>query len=112
MAGPTLEDVATPACVVDVRRMLRNIHKMAEKAHAYGAVLRPHLKTHKCRQIAALQLAAGAIGTFTWSPSLNRHPEGRSWPFVPFQDLPVPSPSKLSKCVGGSQKRVGASLAH
>ena len=43
--------------------MLRaNIAAVADRAGAAGVALRPHAKTHKCLEIARLQLAAGATG--------------------------------------------------
>ena len=56
-AAPT-----TPALVVDLDTLDRNIARMAEASRAGGFALRPHAKTHKCLQIAERQLAAGAIG--------------------------------------------------
>jgi D-serine deaminase-like pyridoxal phosphate-dependent protein len=56
-AAPT-----TPALVVDLDTLDRNIARMAETARAGGFALRPHAKTHKCLQIAEKQLAAGAVG--------------------------------------------------
>jgi 3-hydroxy-D-aspartate aldolase len=42
--------------------MERNIARMAEHARTHNIALRPHAKTHKCSQIARMQLAAGALG--------------------------------------------------
>ena len=56
-AAPT-----TPALVVDLDTLDRNIARMAEAARVGGFALRPHAKTHKCTQIAERQLAAGAVG--------------------------------------------------
>jgi D-serine deaminase-like pyridoxal phosphate-dependent protein len=56
-AAPT-----TPALVVDVETLDRNIARMAESARARRFSLRPHAKTHKCPQIAAKQIEAGAVG--------------------------------------------------
>lgn len=56
-AAPT-----TPALVVDLDTMDRNIARMAEAASVAGLALRPHAKTHKCPRIAERQLAAGAVG--------------------------------------------------
>jgi len=53
---------ATPALVVSLPRLERNIGRMAEAARAGGFALRPHAKTHKCPQVAERQLAAGAVG--------------------------------------------------
>ncbi|HEX2594022.1 MAG TPA: DSD1 family PLP-dependent enzyme [Rhizomicrobium sp.] len=52
----------TPALVVDLDILERNIAKMAEHAKAHGISLRPHAKTHKSVEIAKRQLAAGALG--------------------------------------------------
>jgi D-serine deaminase-like pyridoxal phosphate-dependent protein len=57
-----LQDVDTPALILDLDRMERNIGRMAEFAKACGVSLRPHAKTHKSPEIAKMQLAAGAIG--------------------------------------------------
>lgn len=52
----------TPVLRLDVERLSANIAAMANRAGASGAALRPHAKTHKSAEIAALQLAAGAVG--------------------------------------------------
>lgn len=57
-----MEPSATPAMVVDARTVLRNVARLAEYAETHELDIRPHTKTHKSRQIADLQMAAGAIG--------------------------------------------------
>ncbi|MBV9001551.1 MAG: alanine racemase [Solirubrobacterales bacterium] len=57
-----LDEVVTPALVVDCNRLLQNIEEMAERARSLGVALRPHAKTHKSPAIAALQRDHGAIG--------------------------------------------------
>jgi D-serine deaminase-like pyridoxal phosphate-dependent protein len=57
-----LPGIETPAIVVDHARLERNIAAMAELARTRGLARRPHVKTHKIPEIAALQLAAGAVG--------------------------------------------------
>jgi len=54
--------IDTPALVVSEEVLHRNIASMAAFAKSIGVNLRPHIKTHKCVQIARLQVAAGAIG--------------------------------------------------
>jgi len=54
--------LATPALVIDLDVLERNIARMAEHARKRGVALRPHAKTHKSAQIARLQMAAGALG--------------------------------------------------
>ena len=53
---------ATPYLRVDVARMRANLGRTASWAAAAGVALRPHVKTHKCLEIARLQLEAGATG--------------------------------------------------
>lgn len=52
----------TPALLIDHDALTRNIERMARFARTSGIRLRPHVKTHKCIDIARLQLAAGAVG--------------------------------------------------
>jgi D-serine deaminase-like pyridoxal phosphate-dependent protein len=52
----------TPALVVDLDILERNIAAMAAHAKRHGIALRPHAKTHKSAEIARLQIAAGALG--------------------------------------------------
>jgi D-serine deaminase-like pyridoxal phosphate-dependent protein len=47
---------------VDLALLERNIAEMATLAYEAGVALRPHVKTHKTPQIAAMQLDAGAVG--------------------------------------------------
>lgn len=59
-----IDGLATPALLLDRRVLQRNIERMAG-ALGPGVALRPHVKSHKCLQIARMQLAAGAIGVTT-----------------------------------------------
>jgi D-serine deaminase-like pyridoxal phosphate-dependent protein len=52
----------TPALCIDLDAMERNIAAMAAFCRDKGIALRPHAKTHKSVNIAARQIAAGAIG--------------------------------------------------
>ncbi|MSP82578.1 MAG: alanine racemase [Alphaproteobacteria bacterium] len=56
------ESVETPAVVIDKPRLQANIDAMQARAAHHGVTLRPHIKTHKCLEIAAAQLGAGAVG--------------------------------------------------
>ncbi len=57
-----LDDLPTPALLLDLDILTRNILRMADKATSLGVRLRPHIKTHKCIEIARLQQTAGAVG--------------------------------------------------
>ena len=58
----TRASIPTPALVIDLDALERNIAAMAAFAARTGLRLRPHAKTHKCVAIARLQIAAGAVG--------------------------------------------------
>jgi D-serine deaminase-like pyridoxal phosphate-dependent protein len=60
--APTLASLDTPAALIDLPRMLRNIARMQQRADALGVRLRPHVKTSKCTPVVRAQLAAGAQG--------------------------------------------------
>ncbi|MCX2750453.1 D-TA family PLP-dependent enzyme [Arthrobacter sp. MI7-26] len=56
------EDINTPEIMIDREVLGRNIERMAAAVQSKGLKLRPHVKSHKVPEIAALQLAAGAVG--------------------------------------------------
>src|ERR1700693_5714404 len=60
--GAALDEVDTPALVLDLDALERNIARMAESVKGSGVRLRPHAKSHKCAEIARRQIAAGAVG--------------------------------------------------
>lgn len=62
---PTLAEIPTPALVIDVAAMERNIRRMAEFFARGTCRLRPHLKAHKTPEIARRQLAAGSCAGIT-----------------------------------------------
>ncbi len=55
-------DLDTPALIIDLDKVERNIAEMATVARQAGVRLRPHTKTHKIPELAHMQLAAGAAG--------------------------------------------------
>ena len=54
--------VQTPALLLHLDVVKRNVAGMAERARRLGVRLRPHAKTHKCVELACLQLEHGAHG--------------------------------------------------
>src|SRR5436309_865299 len=60
--GAPVAEVETPALIIDLDALDRNIAKMAEFARASGVRVRPHAKTHKSTAIALRQIALGAVG--------------------------------------------------
>lgn len=51
-------DVPTPCLVIDAKKLAANIEKGKRKAQALGLAFRPHLKTHKCIEIARMQMTS------------------------------------------------------
>ncbi len=58
----TVQDLDTPALIVDLDIMERNLRRVAEYCARHGLRLRPHTKTHKSPLLARRQLALGAAG--------------------------------------------------
>jgi D-serine deaminase-like pyridoxal phosphate-dependent protein len=57
-----IEDLDTPAVLIDVDVMERNLARAADYARRHGLRLRPHIKTHKIPALARRQLELGACG--------------------------------------------------
>jgi D-serine deaminase-like pyridoxal phosphate-dependent protein len=57
-----LSQVDTPAALIELPRMRRNIARMQERMNALGVRFRPHAKTAKCPAVTEAQVAAGAQG--------------------------------------------------
>src|SRR2546425_1308988 len=49
---PTLEQLETPALLLDEARMDRNIERMRNRVRQLGVSFRPHVKTNKCMDVA------------------------------------------------------------
>src|SRR5690242_10984580 len=62
--GKARDALTTPALILDAAVLKRNIATLAARMTG-PTQLRPHAKSHKCAQIARLQLEAGAIGMTT-----------------------------------------------
>jgi D-serine deaminase-like pyridoxal phosphate-dependent protein len=60
--GDGVDAIDTPALVIDLDAMERNLAAMAAFARQGRMRLRPHAKMHKCAAIAKLQVDAGAVG--------------------------------------------------
>jgi D-serine deaminase-like pyridoxal phosphate-dependent protein len=67
-ALPTLEEVETPALVVDGPKLVANVRSMSARAHEAGVGLWPHSKTHKSLAVAALQREHGIAGLTAATP--------------------------------------------
>jgi len=62
LAARIAREYGTPAAVIDMDRVERNIARIQAACNAAGVANRPHIKTHKSPELAKLQIAAGARG--------------------------------------------------
>ncbi len=62
LLGRPAADIDTPALVLDLDAMERNLATMAAFAARHKVKLRPHAKMHKSATLAKLQMAHGAVG--------------------------------------------------
>ena len=83
----SIEDLSTPAVLVDLDVLEKNISRQAVRAQAAGVRLRPHAKTHKCPEIARLQLESGAAGI-----SLAKTSEAEVFADAGFEDIFIAYP--------------------
>jgi D-serine deaminase-like pyridoxal phosphate-dependent protein len=57
-----ISDLDTPAVLIDVEVMERNLRRMSDYRSTHSLKQRPHTKTHKIPELAHLQLKLGAAG--------------------------------------------------
>jgi D-serine deaminase-like pyridoxal phosphate-dependent protein len=92
-----LHDMKTPSLVLDVERVRRNAGRMAARVGGMGASLRPHVKTHKCVEVARIQTEGRAGGI-----TVSTLAEARAFAAHGFRDItyavPV-EPGKFSEVV-------------
>ena len=60
--GMALQEVDTPALLLDLEAFERNLERLDESLRGRKVRVRPHAKSHKCPEIALRQLARGAVG--------------------------------------------------
>ena len=92
-----LGSLNTPSLLLDLERVRRNADQMSRRVSKLGVRLRPHIKTHKCIEIAQLQ-TNGHSGAITVSTLA----EARSFAAHGFSDITyaVPiDPGKFSQAV-------------
>jgi len=82
--GQRLDQVETPALVVELGAYERNLERMAAALAGWPVALRPHAKTHKSPVVALEQIARGAVGVCCQKVgeahlALETHPAGGRW---------------------------------
>ena len=88
----TIYELSTPALLLDVDVLERNLRRMAQRADTLGVSLRPHIKTHKCVEIGELQRALGARGI-----TVATLPEARAFAEHGFDDITWAFPVILAR---------------
>jgi D-serine deaminase-like pyridoxal phosphate-dependent protein len=87
-----LHTIKTPSLVLDAGRVRRNAEAMSARIEGLGASLRPHVKTHKCVEVARIQ-TAGAAGGITVSTLA----EARAFAAEGFTDITYAVPVEPGK---------------
>ena len=83
----------TPSLLLDIKRVEKNSVRMKATADRGGVRLRPHVKTHKCIEVAHMQTAAhnGAITVSTLA-------EARAFAANGFNDITYAVPIEREIC--------------
>ena len=107
----TIHDLPTPALLLDAAVLERNLRRMQERTRELGVSLRPHLKTHKCVEIARAQTALGAEGV-----TVSTLYEARVFADHGFEDItwafPLPAARASDVAELGRDCRLGVVLDH
>ncbi|MBC7929511.1 MAG: alanine racemase [Rubrivivax sp.] len=92
-----LQTLKTPSLLLDIERVKRNAARMSERIKSFGAILRPHVKTHKCVEVARIQTEGHAGGI-----TVSTLAEARAFAAQGFRDItyavPV-EPGKFSEAI-------------
>jgi D-serine deaminase-like pyridoxal phosphate-dependent protein len=89
-----LQTIKTPSLVLDIERVHRNAGRMAARVKQLGARLRPHVKTHKCVEVARLQTVEAACGI-----TVSTLAEARAFAAHGFRDITYAVPIEPGKFV-------------
>src|SRR5205085_8120516 len=87
-----LQTVKTPSLVLDVGRVRRNAERMSARVREFGVSLRPHVKTHKCVEVARIQTEGGAGGI-----TVSTLAEARAFAAGGFKDITYAVPIEPGK---------------
>lgn len=87
-----LHELPTPSLILDAQRLRRNTERMSRSIAAKGARLRPHIKTHKCIEVARLA-TVGHSGAITVSTLA----EARAFAQYGFKDITYAVPIEPGK---------------
>ena len=87
-----ISDLSTPAALIERSTIEANAKAMAQRAHRLAVRLRPHVKTHKCVEIARLQVE-GHFGGIT----VSTFAEAEFFGAAGFRDITLAVPIALGR---------------
>ncbi|HEX5706156.1 MAG TPA: alanine racemase [Pyrinomonadaceae bacterium] len=93
-----LETLKTPSLVLDAERVRRNAARMSERALRFGVSLRPHVKTHKCVEVARIQTEGHAPAL-----TVSTLAEARAFSSEGFNDITYAVPVEPGKFAEASE---------
>jgi D-serine deaminase-like pyridoxal phosphate-dependent protein len=96
-----LQTLKTPSLVLDVAKVKRNAAEMTRRVKQFGADLRPHIKTHKCIEVARIQ-TAGHSGAVTVSTLAEARAFGANGFSKITYAVPI-EPGKFDEAIGISR---------
>lgn len=104
-----VEQLMTPHLLVDWGRLTTNVASVADRMAAAQVALRPHFKTSKCLEVAALQRRSGAFGFTCATPGeaaalLDAGYEDVLWAHVPV------GPAKVEFAVANAARGLTVAL--
>ena len=87
-----LEDLKTPAFLIDLPKLKANARMMKDRAQKHNVSLRPHVKTHKTAEIAGMQTSEEAPGI-----TVSTLAEARFYQKSGFEDITYAFPITANK---------------
>ncbi len=87
-----LHTIKTPSLVLDVERVRGNAERMSSRMASLGVSLRPHVKTHKCVEVARIQTRGHAGGI-----TVSTLAEARAFAAHGFRDITYAVPVEPGK---------------
>src|SRR5947209_7186921 len=87
-----LQTIKTPSLLLDIERVRRNAGRMSARIQSLGASLRPHVKTHKCVEVARIQTEGHAGGV-----TVSTLAEARAFVAQGFRDITYAVPIEPGK---------------
>jgi len=98
-----ISELDTPALIIDLDIMERNLRRVADYSKAHGLRLRPHTKTHKVPAVGRRQLDSGAVGLTVAKVGEAEVMLGANPPDL-LLAYPVFGPSKLARLMEVAKK--------